>query len=59
MPGYTYSAGENPIFHSETIEKDVVVRVIVIATKWLEAEREFQALVSLDGDYLGALGPVS
>lgn len=61
MPGYGYSAGDNPIFHSETlptIEKDVVVRVIVIATKWLEAEREFQALVSLDGDYLGALSPV-
>ncbi|XP_060671398.1 DNA-directed RNA polymerase V subunit 7 [Ziziphus jujuba] len=37
------------------IEKDVVVRFIVIGTKWLEADREFQALVSLDGDYLGLI----
>ncbi|PON69801.1 RNA polymerase Rpb [Parasponia andersonii] len=62
MPGYSYTVGENPVFRSEkqpTIEKDVVVRVIVIGTKWLEAEREFQALVSLDGDYLGPLGPES
>ena len=41
--------------HSK-IEKDVVIRFIVIGTKWMEAEREFQALVSLEGDYLG---PVS
>ena len=62
MPGYTYSGGDNPIFHSEKmpkVEKDVVVRVMVIATKWLEAARELQALVSMDGDYLGPLGPVS
>ncbi|KAK6228589.1 hypothetical protein SCA6_000929 [Theobroma cacao] len=59
MPDYHYVPGENAIFmndkHSK-IEKDVVVRFIVIGTKWLEAEREFQALVSLEGDYLG---PVS
>lgn len=55
MPGYTYTVGENPVFHSDkqlTIEKNVVVRVIVIGTKWLEAEREFQALVSLKGALL-------
>lgn len=59
MPDYKYVQGENPVFlndkHSK-IEKDVSVRFIVIGTKWLEAEREFQALVSLEGDYLG---PVS
>ncbi|KAL9411179.1 hypothetical protein AB3S75_044885 [Citrus x aurantiifolia] len=55
----TVHKAENPVFLSEKnpkIEKDVVVRVIVIGTKWLEAEREFQALVSLEGDFLG---PVS
>lgn len=59
MRDYHFVPGENPIFLSNKmskIEKDVVVRVIVIGTKWLEAEKEFQALVSLDGDYLG---PVS
>ncbi|ESR33854.1 DNA-directed RNA polymerase V subunit 7 [Citrus sinensis] len=59
MPDYRYVQAENPVFLSEKnpkIEKDVVVRVIVIGTKWLEAEREFQALVSLEGDFLG---PVS
>ncbi|KAJ0035601.1 DNA-directed RNA polymerase V subunit 7 [Pistacia vera] len=59
MPDYKYVQGENPVFlndkHSK-IEKNVSVRFIVIGTKWLEAEREFQALVSLEGDYLG---PVS
>lgn len=59
MPDYHYVPGENPVFLNEKmskIEKDAVVRFIVIGTKWLEAEREFQALVSLEGDYLG---PVS
>ncbi|XP_022138329.1 DNA-directed RNA polymerase V subunit 7 [Momordica charantia] len=59
MPDYRYVPGENPVFMNDKlskIEKDVVVRFIVIGTKWLEAEREFQALVSLEGDYLG---PVS
>ncbi|KAJ6911161.1 hypothetical protein NC652_021713 [Populus alba x Populus x berolinensis] len=59
MPDYRYVPGENPVFLNEKtskIEKDVVVRFVVLGTKWLEAEREFQALVSLEGDYLG---PVS
>lgn len=57
MPGYSYDGGENPVFRDESskIEKDVIVRFIVIGTKWLEAEREFQALVSLEGDYLGPI----
>jgi DNA-directed RNA polymerase-4/5 subunit 7 len=59
MPDYRYVPGENPVFLNDKtskIEKDVVVRFVVLGTKWLEAEREFQALVSLEGDYLG---PVS
>ncbi|KAJ4709047.1 DNA-directed RNA polymerase II subunit RPB7 [Melia azedarach] len=59
MPDYRYMQAESPVFLSDKhpkIEKDVVVRFIVIGTKWLEAEREFQALVSLEGDFLG---PVS
>ncbi|KAF5752356.1 DNA-directed RNA polymerase V subunit 7 [Tripterygium wilfordii] len=58
MPDYNYVTGENPVFLSEKqskIEKETVVRVMVIGTKWLEAERQFQALVSLEGDYLGPL----
>ncbi|CAK9136682.1 unnamed protein product [Ilex paraguariensis] len=59
MPGYEYVPGENPIFMNEKmpkIEKDVVVRFIVIGEKYIEAQREFQAVVSLEGDFLG---PVS
>ncbi|KAG6757392.1 hypothetical protein POTOM_037702 [Populus tomentosa] len=59
MLDYRYVPGENPVFLNDKtskIEKDVVVRFVVLGTKWLEAEREFQALVSLEGDYLG---PVS
>jgi len=56
-PGYCYEGGESPLFRDNLskIEKDVVVRFIVIGTMWLEAEREFQALVSLEGDYLGPI----
>ncbi|KAL9234912.1 hypothetical protein vseg_009725 [Gypsophila vaccaria] len=56
MPGYQHIPGENPVFISEKqskIEKGVVVRFSVIGTKWIESEREFQAVVSLDGDFLG------
>ncbi|KAF9673518.1 hypothetical protein SADUNF_Sadunf10G0032600 [Salix dunnii] len=56
MPDYRYVPGENPVFLNDKtskIGKDVVVRFVVLGTKWLEAEREFQALVSLEGDYLG------
>ncbi|XP_074284860.1 DNA-directed RNA polymerase V subunit 7-like [Silene latifolia] len=56
MPDYQHVPGENPMFISEKqskIEKDVVVRFSVIGTKWIESEREFQAVVSVDGDFLG------
>ncbi|KAH7522187.1 hypothetical protein FEM48_Zijuj07G0111800 [Ziziphus jujuba var. spinosa] len=55
---YQHMPEENAFFLNDMpskIEKDVVVRFIVIGTKWLEADREFQALVSLDGDYLGLI----
>ncbi|KAK7268786.1 hypothetical protein RIF29_21495 [Crotalaria pallida] len=58
MPDYRYVPGENPCFMNEKmskIGKDVVVRFTVIGTKWMEADREFQALVSLEGDYLGPI----
>ncbi|CAK7339365.1 unnamed protein product [Dovyalis caffra] len=48
MTGYRYVP-------TSKIEKDVVVRFVVLGTKWLEVEREFQALVSLEGDYLGSV----
>ncbi|KAK4775679.1 hypothetical protein SAY87_023640 [Trapa incisa] len=59
MPDYKYVPGENPVFMNDKLSKigkDVSVRFIVIGTKWLEADREFQVLVSLEGDFLG---PVS
>ncbi|XP_050373795.1 DNA-directed RNA polymerase V subunit 7-like [Argentina anserina] len=56
MLDYNYVPGENPIFMNDKnsrIEKGVAVRFIVIGAKWLEAEREFQALVGIHADYLG------
>ncbi|KAL3538633.1 hypothetical protein ACH5RR_001999 [Cinchona calisaya] len=55
MPDYRYVPGENPIFISETskIEKGVTVRYVVIGEKYVEAEGDFQAVVGLDGDFLG------
>ncbi|KAH7522189.1 hypothetical protein FEM48_Zijuj07G0112000 [Ziziphus jujuba var. spinosa] len=56
MQDYKYIAGENPFVlsnKSSKIEKDVVVRCVVLGTKWAEADREFSMLVSMDGDRLG------
>ncbi|KAK7285234.1 hypothetical protein RJT34_19998 [Clitoria ternatea] len=58
MPDYHYVPGENACFMNEKLSKigkDVKVRFVVIGTKWMEADREFQALVSLEGDYLGPI----
>ncbi|XAR69768.1 DNA-directed RNA polymerase [Bertholletia excelsa] len=58
MPDYRYVPGENPFFMSDKfpkIDKDVVVRFIVIGTKYIETDKEFQAVVSLEGDYLGPI----
>lgn len=56
MQGYSYVPGENPIFMSEKtakIEKGVRVRVMVVGARYMEAEKEFQAVANLDGDFLG------
>ncbi|XP_010450016.1 PREDICTED: DNA-directed RNA polymerase V subunit 7-like [Camelina sativa] len=58
MPDYKYIPGENPIFMNDKmsrIQVEATVRVVVLGTKWMEAEREFQALASLEGDYLGPI----
>ncbi|CAN8232108.1 unnamed protein product [Cochlearia groenlandica] len=58
MPDYKYVPGENPIFMNEKMSRIPVgatVRFVVLAVKWVEAEREFQALASLEGDYLGPI----
>ncbi|KAL6532391.1 hypothetical protein OROGR_014361 [Orobanche gracilis] len=41
---------------SPKIEKGMVVRFLVIGVKFLEAEKDFHVVGSLQGDYLG---PVS
>ncbi|KAI8561160.1 hypothetical protein RHMOL_Rhmol04G0316000 [Rhododendron molle] len=59
MSDHKYVPGENPIFMKDKlskIEKYVVVCFSVIGTEYIEVEREFQAVVSLEGDFLG---PVS
>ncbi|KAL2515059.1 DNA-directed RNA polymerase V subunit 7 [Forsythia ovata] len=58
MADYQYVPGENPFFRndkSSKIEKGVVVRFVVIGEKYVEAEKDFQAVVSLEGDYLGPI----
>ncbi|KAH0696986.1 hypothetical protein KY290_014414 [Solanum tuberosum] len=58
MADYKYVPGENPIFMNEKmsrIEKHTVVRFIVFGARYVEAEKEFQAVVSLEGDYLGPI----
>ncbi|KAF8394330.1 hypothetical protein HHK36_020538 [Tetracentron sinense] len=58
MPDYHYVPGENPVFMSDKllkIEKDTVLRFMVLGTKWSETEREFQMVVTMEGDYLGPI----
>lgn len=58
MPGYQYMPGENPLFRndkSSKIEKGTRVRFQVLAEKYDEAEKDFRAVVSLEGDYLGPI----
>uniref|UniRef100_A0A1J3DVZ9 DNA-directed RNA polymerase subunit n=1 Tax=Noccaea caerulescens TaxID=107243 RepID=A0A1J3DVZ9_NOCCA len=58
MPDYKFIHGENPIFMNEKmsrIQVETTVRFLVMATQWMDAEREFQALASLKGDYLGPI----
>ncbi|KAF6173453.1 hypothetical protein GIB67_027148 [Kingdonia uniflora] len=58
MPDFNYVQGESPIYMNAAlskVEKDAKVRFKVIGTKWIEAQREFQLLASLVGDYLGPI----
>uniref|UniRef100_A0A3Q7HL80 Uncharacterized protein n=1 Tax=Solanum lycopersicum TaxID=4081 RepID=A0A3Q7HL80_SOLLC len=53
---YKYVPGESPIFMNEKmsrIEKDIVVRFIVVGATYVEAEKEFQAVGSLESACLG------
>ncbi|KAF3789010.1 DNA-directed RNA polymerase V subunit 7 [Nymphaea thermarum] len=55
--GY-FLAGENPIFRNNDnlkLEKDGTIRFKVIGVRWMEIEKEFRMLGSLDGDYLGPI----
>lgn len=56
MADYEYVPGENPCFVNDKrlkIENGTLVRVTVIAERYDEAEKDFRALVSLEGDFLG------
>ncbi|KAF3627610.1 DNA-directed RNA polymerase V subunit 7 [Capsicum annuum] len=56
MVDYKYMPGENPFFINEKmprIKKGTVVRFIVVGARYVEEEKEFQVVVSLEGDYLG------
>lgn len=62
MLDYCYVPGENPIFMNDKmskIQKETVVRFIVIGEKYVESEKDFQAVVSLEGDYLGPVSQCS
>ncbi|CAI9277783.1 unnamed protein product [Lactuca saligna] len=57
MSDYEYQIGESPCFLNmktgSRIEKDVGLRCVVIGVKYMEAMKEIQAVVGLEGDYLG------
>jgi len=57
MSDYKYIGGENPIFmndHSK-LEKGTAVRFKVMGFRWMEADRQFQLLATIAGDFLGPL----
>ncbi|XP_019055820.1 PREDICTED: DNA-directed RNA polymerase V subunit 7-like [Nelumbo nucifera] len=56
LPDYRYVPGENPVFLSDKhskIEMNSVVRFMVLGTRWIETDKEFQVVGSLEGDFLG------
>ncbi|KAK6161400.1 hypothetical protein DH2020_004781 [Rehmannia glutinosa] len=58
MADYHYVPGENPFFRNDKlskIEKGTSVRFLVLAEKYDEAEKDFRAVVSLEGDHLGPI----
>ncbi|RLN29290.1 DNA-directed RNA polymerase V subunit 7-like [Panicum miliaceum] len=57
MSDYKYIGGENPMFmndHSK-LEKDTAIRFKVMGLRWMEADRQFQLLATIAGDFLGPL----
>ncbi|XP_031479414.1 DNA-directed RNA polymerase V subunit 7-like [Nymphaea colorata] len=58
MKDFRFIQGENPIFINNDnlkLEKDGTIRFKVIGVRWMEIEKEFRMLGSLDGDYLGPI----
>ncbi|KAG7626248.1 DNA-directed RNA polymerase IV subunit 7 [Arabidopsis thaliana] len=56
MPGYEFIPGENPFFMNQYMSRIQIgarVRFVVLDTEWREAEKDFMALASIDGDNLG------
>nr|XP_043629877.1 DNA-directed RNA polymerase IV subunit 7-like isoform X2 [Erigeron canadensis] len=59
MPNYSYVDEGKPMFlcnDMSRIEKGVVVRFVVLATRWSQRTRDHNVLASIDGD---SLGPVA
>ncbi|KAK1629207.1 hypothetical protein QYE76_003522 [Lolium multiflorum] len=57
MSEYKYLGGESPMFRKDhsKLEKDTIVRFKVMGFRWMEADRQFQLLATLAGDFLGPL----
>ncbi|EPS65977.1 hypothetical protein M569_08802 [Genlisea aurea] len=59
MTDYNYVPGENPIFRNEKSGKEIhngsAVKFLVLDEKYDEAEKDFRAVVSLEGDFLGPI----
>lgn len=58
MTDFEFIPGEKPIFRnkqSSNVEKGGKIRFKILAIKWLEQRRVFQALGSLQGDFLGPI----
>ncbi|KAG5415571.1 hypothetical protein IGI04_003138 [Brassica rapa subsp. trilocularis] len=56
MPGYDYIVEGNPLFMNQNMSRIQIgstVRFIVLDIQWKEAEKEFIALASLEGNNLG------
>ncbi|GJS78610.1 DNA-directed RNA polymerase V subunit 7-like protein [Tanacetum coccineum] len=59
MPNYYFVDEGKPLFMSNDlsrIEKDVVIRFVVLATRWIQRTRDISVLASIEGD---SFGPVA
>ncbi|XP_071690923.1 DNA-directed RNA polymerase IV subunit 7-like [Rutidosis leptorrhynchoides] len=59
MPNYYFVDEGKPLFMSNDlsrIEKGVLIRFVVFATKWIQRTRDVRVLASIDGE---SLGPVA